>query len=236
MNVAVVVPTYNERDNIDSLLEALLALPVPDLSVLVVDDSSPDGTGALVREWEARDPRIRLLSQPRRGGYGHACTAAFEALLRHPSPPEVIVQMDADWSHHPADVPRLLHALTGADLAIGSRYVPGGGTEHWGRGRRVLSRGANAYARLLTGVHIHDLTGGFNAWRTSLLSAISPRTIQTEGYGYLIELKVRAARSGTKIAEVPITFVERRTGQSKLSKRVIWEAAGVVLRLAVRRP
>lgn len=152
-----------------------------------------------------------------------------------PRPPDIIVQMDGDLSHNPSDVPRLLKELEYSDLAIGSRYVRGGGTANWALGRRLLSRGANVFARTMTGASVHDLTGGFNAWRASLLSAVRPNTINADGYGYLIELKVRAARSGARIVEVPILFTERRSGVSKLSKRVMWEAVGVVLRLSSER-
>lgn len=239
MRKTIVIPTYNERDNVGRLIEELLALPVPELSVLVVDDSSPDGTGELVRTLAARSPRVRLLSRPLKDGLGRAYSAAFAALLEtqnpEPGTPDIVVQMDADFSHNPQDVPRLLRALKDADVAVGSRYVPGGGTVNWGIGRRLLSHGANAYARLLTRAPLRDLTSGFNAWRAPALAAAAPHTIRAEGYGYLVELKVRAARRGAKIAEVPITFVERRLGQSKLSKRVIWEAASVVLRLGLER-
>lgn len=242
MRKTIVIPTYNERDNVGRLIEELLALPVPELSVLVVDDSSLDGTGELVRTLAARSPRVRLLSRPLKDGLGRAYTAAFSSLLPRgapraavESPPDIILQMDADFSHNPQDVPRLLHALEQTDVAVGSRYVPGGGTVHWGIGRRFLSSGANTCGRLLTGVYLHDLTSGFTAWRAPALAAVAAHTIRAEGYGYLVELKVRAARQGAKIAEVPITFVERRRGQSKLSKRVIWEAAFVVLRLGLER-
>ncbi len=238
MRTTVVVPTYNERENIGELLRQLLALPVSELSVLVVDDASPDGTAEVVRAAAARTDRVRLLSRPQKDGLGAAYTAAFSALLgREPQnafSPDTIVQMDADLSHNPNDVPRLLRALADADLVVGSRYVRGGGTQHWNFGRRLLSRSANVVARTLTRSPVHDLTGGFNAWRRGLLRTIAPWTMRAEGYGYLLELKVRAARSGARITEVPITFVERRAGQSKFSKAVIWEAAGVVLRLAAR--
>lgn len=235
MRTTIVIPTYNERENVGPLIDALRNLGLPALSILVVDDSSPDGTAAVVRERIVHDPRVTLLVRPKKEGLGRAYTAAFASLIPGRAVPEVIVQMDADLSHAPADVPRLLVALDHADLAIGSRYVPGGETTHWAWGRRVLSRGANMYARHLTDVPIADFTGGFNAWRADCLAAAHPETIRAEGYGYLLELKVRAARNRARIAEVPITFTERREGKSKLSRRVILEAAGVVLRLAVQR-
>lgn len=236
MRTTVVIPTYNERENIGPLLEQLLVLPVHTLDVLVVDDASPDGTGEVARGIAAQTPRVRLLSRPRKDGLGTAYTAAFRSLLSPDSPfgiPDSIVQMDADFSHNPADIPRLLRALERADLAIGSRYVRGGGTKNWSLGRRVMSRTANLVAHTLTRTPVDDLTGGFNAWRSSLLHTVLPWTIHADGYGYLVELKVRAARHGGRITEVPITFVERRAGQSKLSRGVIWEAVGVVGRLAL---
>lgn len=238
-SVTIVIPTYNERENIGPLLDALLGLGLPDLSILVVDDSSPDRTADVVLDRAAKDPRVTLLARPRKEGLGRAYTAAFAALLPRRSgtdePPQAIVQMDADFSHNPSDIPRLLGALAHADLAIGSRYLPGGGTVNWAAGRRILSRGANAYAQLLTGAPIADLTGGFNAWRATTLAAVHAETIRAEGYGYLVELKVRAARQGARIRELPIIFTERRVGRSKLSRLVIWEAAGVVLRLGAQR-
>ncbi len=243
LRAIVVIPTYNERENIEPLLEALLGLPLTNLSVLVVDDASPAGTGDVVRRHAVSDPRVTLLSRPRKEGLGGAYTAAFNLLLgtesghkeRERERPEALVQMDADFSHDPGDVPRLLAGLFQADLVVGSRYVQGGHTKNWGLERTLLSRSANRAARLITHVPLRDLTGGFNAWRTSLLASIRPDTIRAEGYGYLVELKVRAARAHARVLETPITFTERRLGASKLSKRVIWEAMGVVFRLRARR-
>lgn len=238
METTIVVPTYNERENIGLLVDALRNLGLPAVSILVVDDSSPDGTAAVVRERAAHDPRVSLLTRPKKEGLGRAYTAAFHHLLARAmsaQAPDVIVQMDADFSHNPADVPRLLEALDRADLVIGSRYTRGGRTKNWAWARRILSRGANVSARYCTGAPIADLTGGFNAWRVGCLTAVHPETIRAEGYGYLLELKVRAARKRARILEVPITFTERREGQSKFSRHVIWEAAGVVLRLSAQR-
>lgn len=235
MRATVVIPTYNERENIGPLLDHLRSLSMPDLSVLVVDDSSPDGTGDRVRARAATDAWVTLLTREKKEGLGRAYSAAFRHIEGTPETPDAVLQMDADLSHDPADVPKLLAALETADLVIGSRYVRGGRTKNWTLARRALSRSANAYARACTGVPLRDFTGGFNAWRASLLSAVQPETIRAEGYGYLIELKVRASRLGARMKEVPITFTERRTGTSKLSKRVIFEAAGVVLKLGVQR-
>ena len=230
----IVLPTYNERDNILSLLDALRRTAA-DLSVLVVDDSSPDGTGDLVRRRAAADHAIALLSRPKKDGLGAAYTAAFTHLLGSKNCPDIIIQMDADFSHDPKDVPRLCAALDHADLAIGSRYVPGGSVTHWNGPRRVLSRGANAAARFLTNAGVRDLTGGFNAWRAVALAAVRPTSIQAGGYGYLLELKVRAARLGARIVELPITFTERREGASKMNAGVALEALGVLLNLARHR-
>lgn len=243
MNAAVVIPTYNERENIGRLLTQLRQLPIP-LTMLVVDDSSPDGTADVVRMHAAEDQRVELYLKPRKMGLGPAYTTAFQYLLsRSPAPhsaavrrlptPEAIIQMDADFSHNPMDIPRLLSALDGADIAVGSRYAPGGRTENWALRRRLLSRAANAYARTLTRVSVRDLTGGFNAWKANLLRAVDPHSIAADGYGYLIAMKTRAARLGARMVEVPITFTERREGASKLSSTVIWEAAWLVARLSI---
>lgn len=237
MRAVVIIPTYNERENILPLLDALERRCGPEVSFLVVDDSSPDGTGTLVQHRAESDARVRLFSRPKKEGLGPAYTAAFAYLLRAPKHPalEAIVQMDADFSHDPAEVPRLLVALADSDLAIGSRYCAGGSVVNWSRRRQFLSHLANTYARFLTRASAADLTAGFCAWRTDLLRRVDPHTIRADGYGYLIAMKVRAARLGARIAEVPIVFRERRGGVSKISHSVIGEAALLVLRLAVRR-
>lgn len=237
MRSVVVIPTYNERENILALLDALERACGPETVFLVVDDSSPDGTGTLVRHRAESDARVRLFSRPQKEGLGPAYTAAFARLLRAPDGPvpDAIVQMDADFSHDPTEVPRLLAALADSDLAIGSRYCDGGSVVNWSRRRQLLSRMANAYARLLTRAPISDLTAGFCAWRTGLLRRADPSTIRADGYGYLIAMKVRAARLGARIAEVPIVFRERRGGVSKISHSVIGEAALLVIRLATRQ-
>ncbi|TSC72501.1 MAG: family 2 glycosyl transferase [Parcubacteria group bacterium Gr01-1014_38] len=237
MHSVVIIPTYNERENILSLLDALERRCGPEVSFLVVDDSSPDGTGNLVHQRAVNDPRVRLFSRPKKEGLGPAYTAAFEHVLTASGDPvpESIVQMDADFSHHPDDVPRLLATLEHADLVVGSRYCPSGSVANWNWRRRFLSRVANEYARLLTRVSVRDLTAGFCAWRADVLRRVAPSTIRADGYGYLLAMKVRAARLGTRIAEVPIIFRERRGGVSKISSHVIGEAALLVLRLAIRR-
>lgn len=241
MRTTIVIPTYNERDNMVPLLDALRALPVPDLTVLVVDDGSPDGTADVVREVAARDRSVALLQRPGKAGLGRAYLAAFRALLSTPPAvpfprPDIIVQMDADFSHDPADVPRLVHALETADVVIGSRYVSGGRVLNWSWMRRLLSAGANVYARRVLGLPVHDLTAGFCAWRAPVLQELVARVRHSEGYSFLIELKTLAARRDARFTEVPITFAERRAGRSKISRAIVWEALIVVLLLRFQRP
>lgn len=237
MRSVVIIPTYNERENILSLLDALERACEPWVSFLVVDDSSPDGTGDLVRRRAASDTRVHLLSRANKEGLGPAYTAGFAYVLGGTlgPVPESIVQMDADFSHPPEDVPRLLQSLERADVVVGSRYCPGGAVVNWNWRRRFLSRVANAYARLLTRGAVADLTAGFCAWRTELLRRVAPETIRADGYGYLLAMKVRATTLKARLTEIPITFRERQDGVSKISSHVIGEAVVLVLRLAIRR-
>lgn len=232
--VWVALPTYNERDNIGPMLDALFQ-HLPDAGVLVVDDSSPDGTGELADAIAARDPRVRVLHRPGKQGLGAAYRAAFRHLLES-SDADVIVQMDCDFSHDPADVARLVAEIAqGADLVLGSRYVHGGGTPGWGFGRRILSRGGSTFARVVLRLPAHDLTGGFKAWRADLLRSLDLDRIETQGYGFQIEMTWSAHRAGAAIREVPIIFSERRAGQSKMSRRIVAEALLMVLRLRIAR-
>ncbi len=229
-SVVVVLPTYNEADNIERLAQAVLDLPCrPD--ILVVDDSSPDGTGELVlRMAEVFRDRVRLLTRPRREGLGRAYVAAFTRVIeedRH----DVLVQMDVDGSHRPDDVTRLVEALRDADLAIGSRYVPGGRVEGWPLHRQMLSRGGNVYARVLLHHGVRDLTGGFKAWRLPLLRRLDLSSVRSGGYAFQIETTHRALEAGAAVREVPITFRDRELGHSKMSSRIAREAVGTVLRL-----
>jgi dolichol-phosphate mannosyltransferase len=231
VRVLVVIPTYNERENVESTVDAVLDRPcAPD--VLVVDDSSPDGTGALVTELSHRvEPdRVRLLTRPAKEGLGRAYADAF-AMGTTDGRYDALVQMDVDGSHDPADVDRLIAALEGADLAIGSRYVPGGDVSGWSRSRVLLSRGGNLYARSVLGTHLADLTGGFKAWRTPLLRTVEATSARTDGYGFQIEMTVRALRAGARVVEVPIVFRDRERGQSKMSGRIALEALLNVPRL-----
>ena len=233
MKTTVIIPTYNERENIAPLLDAILTLNVSDLSVLVVDDSSPDGTGAEVLRYAERDPRVSLFTRKNKEGLGRAYLAGFQEAFRRGA--DAVIQMDADFSHDPNDLPRLLHHLDHADLVIGSRYLHGGRVADWSPARRWLSRMANIYARLITGVPITDLTGGVKAWRSDLLKQIELQAVTADGYGFQIEMNTRAWCTGARVKEIPIVFEERRVGQSKLSKEVILEAVWLVWKLRFQR-
>jgi dolichol-phosphate mannosyltransferase len=225
----IVIPTYNERDGLAAIVTAVRAA-VPAATVVVVDDNSPDGTGRLADGLAAADAQVRVMHRAGKEGLGRAYIDAFLTLLSEGW--ERLVQMDADFSHAPADVPRLLQALDdGADVAVGSRYVAGGSTANWGLGRRLISRGGSFYARYVLGVGIHDLTAGFKAWRREALARIPLRQIEAKGYGFQIEMTYRALRTGARIVEVPIRFVDRRVGQSKMSETIFVEAMTIVWRL-----
>jgi dolichol-phosphate mannosyltransferase len=235
MRTVVVIPTYDERDTIEATVHALLERPCqPD--VLIVDDSSPDGTGDIVRALSAETPgRIELLVRPGKQGLGRAYIAGFAqavATERY----DVVVQMDADGSHDPADIDRLVAATDHADLVIGSRYVSGGSSAGLSRGREALSRGGNLYARFLVHRGVSDLTGGFKAWRAPLLAGIVDQPTSSDGYAFQIEMTVRATRAGARIVEVPIIFHERRAGRSKMDWRIALEAAWVVPWMLRRYP
>lgn len=227
--VTVVVPTYNERPNLPDLVRRILALDA-NYAVLVVDDGSPDGTGEIAEDLVATNPgRVSVLHRPRKEGIGPAYLAGFRQALAGDA--DFIAQMDADHSHDPADLARLVAAARSADLVIGSRYVPGGGTEGWSAWRRWLSRGGGRYAQLVLGVDVADLTGGFKVWRRETLERLDFAAIAADGYGFQIETTVRALRSGARVDEAPITFHERAAGRSKLSRRIVVEAALLVWRL-----
>lgn len=225
----IVVPTYNEAENLPTLVERVLAQG-PGVQLLIVDDASPDGTGAIAETLARAHPgRINVLHRPQKEGIGPAYIAGFRvALARIPA---AIIQMDADLSHDPADIPRLLAALAEADLVIGSRYTRGGGTEGWSAWRRLMSEAGCRYARAVIGVPIADLTGGFKAWRPQALARLDLDRIAADGYGFQIETTVRAFQDGARVAEIPITFHERIAGQSKISRRIVAEAAVLVWRL-----
>jgi dolichol-phosphate mannosyltransferase len=228
--VWVVLPTYNEAENLGPISAAILAA-LPAATLLVVDDGSPDGTGRLADDLAAVDGRVRVRHRPAKQGLGRAYLDGFGVALAGGA--EVVVQMDADWSHDPATLPNLVGPVADdrADLVIGSRYVRGGGVVDWGIGRRVISRGGSLFARLVLGLEPHDLTGGFKAWRATTLSAIPFDGIHAGGYVFQIEMTFRASRRGARITEIPITFKDRRVGQSKMSRRIVVEALLVVVQL-----
>jgi dolichol-phosphate mannosyltransferase len=219
--VAVIIPTYNERDNLEPIVGRIRAA-VPDADILVVDDNSPDGTGEIAEKLTASDPRVHVLHRPGKSGLGTAYIAGFTWGLEHGY--GVLVEHDADGSHDPADLPRMLTALERADLVIGSRYVPGGTVVNWPKSREILSRGANIYVRIMLGIGIHDATAGFRAYRAATLRAIGLDQIESQGYCFQIDLTLRTARRGLVIREVPITFTERARGASKMSRAVVAEA------------
>jgi dolichol-phosphate mannosyltransferase len=225
----IVIPTYNERDCVRDIVTAVRAA-VPLATVMVVDDNSPDGTGVIADDLAAADRQVRVLHRKGKEGLGAAYLNAFRIGLDEGW--ERLVQMDADFSHDPKDVPRLLAALdAGADLAIGSRYVEGGGTENWGLGRRLISRGGGLYARTALGVGIHDLTAGFKAWKAPTLRGIDLSAVDARGYGFQIEMTFRTLQNGFRVQEVPILFVDRRVGSSKMSGAIVREAVTLVWRL-----
>ena len=236
----VCLPTYDERDNLERMVRALGEVLDPRRDrVLVVDDSSPDGTGAIADALAAELPWVAVLHRPRKEGLGAAYVAAFRRVLA--DGPAYVLQMDCDFSHDPADVPRLLDAVAGgeADVALGSRYVPGGSIENWGVVRRAVSAGGSLYARTLLGLPVRDLTGGFKCFRREVLEAIDVGSIASRGYAFQIETTYRALRRGFSVREVPIRFVDREAGGSKMSRSVVLEAAWKVpawrLRALLRR-
>jgi dolichol-phosphate mannosyltransferase len=235
-STVILIPTYNERDCLQQIVPAVRAA-VPAADVLVVDDNSPDGTGQLADELAAADSRVQVLHRARKQGLGAAYLAAFQFVLDSERRWKRVVQMDADFSHDPKDVPRLLAALdAGADLAIGSRYVAGGGTENWGLARRLISRGGGTYARSVLGIDVQDLTAGFKAWNAATLRGIDLNAVSAKGYGFQIEMTFRALRNGFRVVEVPIRFVDRRVGQSKMSGTIFFEALTLVWALRARIP
>ncbi len=231
----MIVPTYNERENLPPILERVRAA-VPEADVLVVDDGSPDGTGVLADKLAAEDSQIEVLHREQKAGLGAAYVAGFRHGLA--AGYEVLVEMDADGSHAPEQLPRLLAALAHADLVLGSRWVPGGQVLNWPRSRELLSRGGNLYTRLALGIDLHDATGGYRAYRRTVLQTIDLSSIASEGYCFQVDLAWRAVQAGFRVTEVPITFAERERGESKMSGNIVREALlrvtewGVAHRLA----
>ena len=229
----VCIPTYNEAGNILPLVEPIGQV-APELDMLVIDDGSPDGTGDLVRELMLKEARLNILARPVKLGLGTAYLAGFAFGLQHGYGD--IATMDADFSHPPERLPALFEAVEGgAQVSIGSRYVRGGAIQGWGTGRRLLSAGANAFARTLLGLHTHDCTAGFRCYSQRALQFIVTQPLRSSGYSALIELLARCERVGFTIVEVPIIFVDRVQGRSKISRQEIWRALGTVVRLATNR-
>jgi dolichol-phosphate mannosyltransferase len=226
----VVLPTYDERENLPRIVPAILAAS-PILDVLVVDDNSPDGTGALADAMAKEEPRVRVLHRARKEGLGRAYLAGFADALA--AGYGRILEMDADFSHDPGRLPAML--ATDADLVLGSRYVKGGSTVNWGFGRRLLSRGGSLYARTILGLPVRDLTGGFKCFRRKVLEGLELQSVRSTGYAFQIELTYRAVRRGFTVVEIPITFADRRVGQSKMSRRIVAEALWMVWKIRFGR-
>ncbi|RKS67899.1 dolichol-phosphate mannosyltransferase [Motilibacter peucedani] len=229
--VLVVVPTYDEIHNLEPVVERLFAA-VPEAEVLVADDASPDGTGELADRMAAADPRVHVLHRAGKEGLGAAYLAGFAWAIERGY--GVVVEMDADGSHPPEALPQMLERLRTSDLVLGSRWVPGGAVVNWPRSREVLSRGGNLYTRLVLGVHLRDVTGGYRAFRAATLRGLSLEGVQSQGYCFQVDLAWRAVRSGYRVAEVPITFVERERGESKMSQAIVVEALWRVTLWGVR--
>lgn len=219
--ILVIIPTYNEREALPAILTRVRAA-VPEAHVLVADDNSPDGTGAIADEWVAKDSHVHVMHRLGKEGLGAAYLAGFAWGLQQGY--NVLVEMDADGSHQPEQLPRLLDELRRADLVLGSRWIPGGATQNWSRGRQILSQGGNYYTRAMLGMPVHDATGGYRAFKASTLRALDLHEVASQGYCFQVDLAWRAFQRGLNVREVPITFVEREAGTSKMSKKIVAEA------------
>jgi len=228
-HIAVIIPTYNESENLERLVRLILALPL-EAEVIVVDDNSPDGTGQIADHLAAEDGRVQVIHRPGKMGLGTAYIAGFRRALSLGA--ECIITMDADFSHHPRYIPSLVARSNGAQVVVGSRYVRGGGTRYCSLKRRLLSRGANGFARLMLGLETKDCTAGFRCYRREALESVDLDSIFSDGYSFLIEMLYKCQRRGHRIREVPIIFEDRRHGVSKISRREIFKAIYTVLRLA----
>jgi dolichol-phosphate mannosyltransferase len=226
MKTLIVVPTYNEIENLSPLLEAVLAVTPKEVEVLVVDDGSPDGTGQLADTLAQQNPRIHVLHRAKKMGLGTAYVAGFQWGLQKDY--AAFVEMDADFSHDPKYLPRMLELLESNDVVIGSRYVSGGGTVNWGLGRKIISRGGSLYSRMILGAGIRDFTGGFNGWKRKVLESVDLPTLRSDGYSFQIELKFRAFVREFRIFEFPIIFEDRKVGKSKMNQKIVIEALGRV--------
>jgi dolichol-phosphate mannosyltransferase len=235
MRALICLPTYNERENLEAMVRALGEVLEEGDRVVVIDDNSPDGTGELADRLAAELPFVKVLHRPEKQGLGPAYLAAFRHALAGDA--ELVFEMDCDRSHDPGDVPRLRAAAEGADLVLGSRYVEGGAIRNWGLVRRLVSAGGSLYARLLLGVRVRDLTGGFKCYRRRVLEGIDLEAVRSRGYAFQIETTYRALRAGFRVVEVPVTFTDREVGGSKMSRSIVLEAIWKVpaLRLAALR-
>ena len=230
--VTVCLPTYTERENLERMLRALREVLPADGSVLVIDDGSPDGTGELADRLSGEIANVAVLHRVQKEGLGPAYLAGFRQALADGA--ELVLEMDCDFSHDPNDVPRLLASANDADVVLGSRYVEGGGVRNWGRVRRFISAGGSSYARIILGLPIRDLTGGFKCYRRAVLETIALDRISARGYAFQIETTYRAHRAGFSVAEVPIVFVDREEGHSKMSRAIVLEAVWKVPLLRLR--
>ncbi len=230
MNALVIIPTYNERENLVPLLKLIFAQGLP-LEVLIIDDNSPDGTGAVADEIHEADPRVHVMHRPGKMGLGSAYVAGFRYALERDY--EAVFEMDADFSHNPDSLPEFLRELETADLVVGSRYLHGVTVVNWPLSRLILSYGANVYSRIITGMRLKDATGGYKCFRRQVLEALDLSRVTSDGYGFQIEINYKAWRKGFRIREIPILFVDRRAGESKMNRRIVWEAAWMVWRLRV---
>ena len=228
MDKLVIVPTYNERENVAPLIEKVLSLP-EGFDILIVDDNSPDGTAEVVKTWQGKSDRVHMLQRPGKMGLGSAYRDGFKFALAHGA--EYIFEMDADFSHDPGVLGEFLKHIEGVDIVLGSRYIHGVTVVNWPLSRLILSYSANAYTRFITGLPLADATGGFKCFRRRALEGISLEKVKSEGYSFQIEMSYRCWRRGFRIKEIPILFTDRQVGVSKMSRRIIWEAAGMVWRL-----
>ncbi len=232
MNVYIIVPTYNERENIADLTRMLLALPLQ-AQVVIVDDNSPDGTGALADALHAEDPRVHVIHRAGKLGLGTAYIAGFKYALARNA--DLVITMDADFSHHPRYIPAMVELANAHHVTIGSRYVPGGGVKNWAWYRQFLSWGANQFARLMLGLHARDCTAGFRCYRREVLQQINLDNLFSNGYSFLLEMAYRCQQIGCTFGETPIIFANRERGKSKISQVEIYKAMYTVLRLAASR-
>jgi len=230
MKALVIIPTYNERENLPELLRQIFAENLP-LEVLIIDDNSPDGTGAVADQLSASDSRVHVMHRPGKMGLGSAYVAGFRYALERDY--DAVFEMDADFSHNPDSLPQFLRELENADLVVGSRYLHGVTVVNWPLKRLILSYGANVYSRIITGIPIKDLTGGFKCFRRQVLESLDLSRVRSDGYGFQIEINYKAWRKGFRIREIPILFVDRRAGESKMNRRIVWEAAWMVWRLRI---